>query len=152
MAVLAVATFGVNNFTRAQTITSVVWRRSGGFAGLVETLTIESDGSVSLTSNITGEKEHTLIQTNWTDLLSLIEDTGFTEFDALYEPRTGTADFFTYRLEVKKGSRAKQVEWVDDWASKIQLPDGLKDVEEYMLSIIAHACNECSRARESLTA
>jgi len=97
---------------------------------------MESDGSISLSSNILGDREFTLTKAELTDLLSLIENTDFTRFDAVYEARTSTADFFAYRLEVKKRSKAEQVEWVDDWASKNPLPDELKEVEEHMISII----------------
>ena len=118
------------------TITGVVWQRSGGFAGINETLEIESDGSVTLSSNLLGGNQFILSETEWNQLLSVIENSGFTGFEASYEPRSGVADFFIYSLEVKKGSSTKQVEWVDDWASESELPEGLKDIEEHILSII----------------
>lgn len=118
------------------TITGIIWQRSGGFAGLDETLEIEPDNSVTLYSNLLGEKEFTLSEIEWNQLLSVIENSGFTEFEASYEPRSGVADFFTYSLAVTRGSSTKQVEWVDDWASETELPDGLKDIEEHILSII----------------
>jgi len=118
------------------TITGIIWQRSGGFAGLDETLEIEPDGSVTLYSNLLGEKEFTLSETEWNQLLSAIENSGFIGFEASYEPRSGVADFFTYSLTVTRGSSAKRVEWVDDWASMSELPDGLKNIEEHILSII----------------
>jgi hypothetical protein len=45
-------------------------------------------------------------------------------------------EFFTYSLTVKRGSNIKRVEWIDDWASKSELPEGLKEIEGHMLSII----------------
>ncbi len=118
------------------TITGIMWQRSGGFAGLDETLEIWPDGSVMLSSNFLGEKEFTLSETEWNHLLSVIKNSGFTGFKASYEPRSGVADFFTYSLTIKRGSGTKQVEWVDDWASETELPDGLKAIEELVLSII----------------
>jgi len=118
------------------TITGITWQRSGGFAGLDETLEIEQDGSVTLYSNLLGEKEFTLSTTEWNQLLSVIDNSGFTGFEASYEPRSGVADFFTYSLTVTRGSSTKRVEWVDDWASMSELPDGLKDIEKHILSII----------------
>jgi hypothetical protein len=113
-----------------------MWQRSGGFAGIDETLEIEPDGSVTLHSNLLGEKEFTLSETEWNQLLLVIENSGFTGFKTSYEPRSGVADFFTYRLAVTRGSSTKRVEWVDDWASESDLPDGLKNIEEHVLSII----------------
>jgi hypothetical protein len=118
------------------TITGIMWQRSGGFAGLDETLEIELDGSVTLYSNLHGEKEFTLSETDWNNLLSVIKNSGFTGFEMSYEPGSGVADFFTYSLAVKRGSSTKRVEWVDDWASESELPIGLKDIEEHILSIV----------------
>jgi len=117
-------------------ITGILWQRSGGFAGLDETLEIEPDGSVTLYSYLLGEKEFTLSEAEWNNLLSVIENSGFTGFEELYEPGSGVADFFTYSLAVERASGTKRVEWVDDWASESELPVGLKDIEEHILSII----------------
>jgi hypothetical protein len=118
------------------TITGIIWQRSGGIAGLDETLEIKSDRSVTLSSNLLGEREFSLSESEWHYLLSVIENSGFTGFEAMYESKTGVADFFAYSLSVKRDSSIKRVEWVDDWASKSELPDGLKEIEEQMLSII----------------
>jgi hypothetical protein len=118
------------------TISAIVWRRSGGFAGLDETLEVESDGSVILYSNFIGEKGFMLSETELSQLLSVIENSGFTGFEASYEPRSDVADFFKYSFSISRGSSTKLVEWVDDWASEVELPDGLKDIEEAFLSII----------------
>jgi hypothetical protein len=64
-------------------ITGVVWRRSGSFAGLEETLAIGSDGSAALSSNFLGEAEFTLTDAEWEELSALIAVSGFMEFDAM---------------------------------------------------------------------
>jgi hypothetical protein len=130
--------FSVNYYfvSRPRPITGIMWLRSGGIAGLEETLEIEPDGSVTFSSNLLGEKEFSLSESDWINLLSVIDNSGFNGFEALYESKTGVADFFTYSLTVNRGSNTKRVEWVDDWASKSELPDGLKDIEEHMLSVI----------------
>jgi hypothetical protein len=118
------------------TITGIVWARTGGFAGLDETLEIESDGSVTLFSDFIGEKEFSLSEDEWEDLVSLISNSGFDEFKEVYGPKAGVADFFTYSLTVNRDSSMIRVEWVDDWASETELPGGLKDIEGRILSII----------------
>ncbi len=66
LAVLVVALAGAillyNNFLTKPTleVTGIIWRRSGGFAGLEETLTVEINGSVALTSSFLGDSEFTI--------------------------------------------------------------------------------------------
>ncbi len=119
-----------------QNITGVAWSRSGGFAGIDETLTIGSDGSAALSSRFLGEVEFTLAEEEWEELGALIDDSGFMEFDATYGAKAGVADYFSYRLTVEMDSTSKQVQWVDEWASKGDLPEGLTEVGEGILDII----------------
>ncbi len=119
-----------------QEITGVVWGRSGGFAGLDETLIIGSDGSAALSSRFLGETEFILAEEEWEELGALIEDSGFMEFDATYGAKAGVADYFSYSLTVEMDSTSKQVQWVDEWASKGDLPEGLKEIGEGILDII----------------
>jgi hypothetical protein len=116
-------------------VTGIVWRRSGGFAGFGETLTVGSDGSVALSSNFLGEVEFTLIEEEWEGLGALIADSGFMELDENYGAKSGVADFFTYSLTVELGSTSKKVQWVDDWASAEELPPGLGDIGEDILAL-----------------
>ena len=120
----------------APEITGIVWRRSGGFAGFDETLTIGSEGSVALSSNYLGEVEFTLTEEEWGVLGALITDSGFIELDANYGAKSGVADFFTYSLTVELDSTSKKVQWVDDWASEEELPSGLGDIGEAILALI----------------
>ena len=61
LVVVAVAAAAVYYFSfmvkPAPEITGIVWRRSGGFAGFDETLTIGSEGSAVLSSNYLGDAE-----------------------------------------------------------------------------------------------
>jgi hypothetical protein len=91
IAVLITTLFGVYYFVlKPRPITGIMWLRSGGIAGLDETLEIEPDGSVTLFSNLLGEKEFSLSENEWINLLSVIENSGFTGFETLYESKTGS--------------------------------------------------------------
>jgi hypothetical protein len=118
-------------------ITGVVWRRSGSFAGLDETLAIGSDGSAALSSNFLGEAEFTLTDAEWEELSALIAVSGFMEFDAMYraKSRADAADYFSYSLTVEIDSTPKQVQWVDQWAAVEELPEGLEEIWEWILGI-----------------
>jgi hypothetical protein len=117
-------------------VTGVVWRKSGGFAGFDETLTMGSDGSASLTSNFLGEAEFTLTGAEWGSLVALIEASDFMELDDEYGAKSGVADFFTYSLTVETDSVSKKVQWVDDWASEKELPQALGGMWEDILALI----------------
>lgn len=119
-----------------QNITGITWSRSGGFAGIDETMTIGSDGSTAISSNFLGDSEFTLTDAEWKELVALIEDSGFMELEATYGAKAGVADFFSYSLTVEMDSTSKQVQWVDEWASKGDLPEGLEEIGEMILSII----------------
>ena len=137
VAIAAVAVFAYSFlWNPPQNITGVAWSRSGGFAGIDETLTIGSDGSIALSSNLLGDTEFTLTEAEWDELVALIEDSGFMELEATYGAKAGVADFFSYSLTVEMDSTSKQVQWVDEWASKGVLPEGLAEVGEGILDII----------------
>jgi hypothetical protein len=137
VAIAAVAVFAYTSLMNPpQEITGVSWRRSGGFAGLDETLTIGSDGSAVLVSRFIMDAEFTLTEVEWEALGTLIGDSGFMELDAVYGAKAGVADYFSYSLTVEMDSTSKQVQWVDGWASKGDLPEGLMEIEEGILDII----------------
>ena len=120
----------------SQEITEIAWQRTGGFAGLDETLIIKSDGSTYLSSNILGEKEFTLSESELVSLTTIIVDSGILKIDASYGPKAGATDFFSYSIRIDSDSKSTRIEWVDDWASKEELPEGLVDIGERLLTII----------------
>jgi len=137
VAIAAIAVFAYSFlWNPPQNITGIAWSRSGGFAGIDETLTIGSDGSASLSSNFLGDSEFTLTEAEWEELVALIEDSGFMELEATYGAKAGVADFFSYSLTVDMDSTSKEVLWVDEWAAKGGLPEMLGDISEGILSII----------------
>jgi hypothetical protein len=79
LAVSITTLFGVYYFgLRPRPITGIMWRRSGGIAGLDETLEIEPDGSATLSSNLLGEKEFSISENEWNNLLTVIENSSHT--------------------------------------------------------------------------
>jgi len=137
VAIAAIAVFAYSFlWNPPQNITGITWSRSGGFAGIDETLTIGPDGSASLSSNFLGDSEFTLTEAEWEELVALIEDSGFMELEATYGAKAGVADFFSYSLTVDMDSTSKEVLWVDEWAAKGGLPEMLGDISEGILIII----------------
>jgi hypothetical protein len=120
----------------SQEIKRIVWRRSGGFAGLDDTVTIESDGSVALSSSFLGEAEFSLSGSEWEALRALVEVSDFMELNAIYRAKSDVADYFSYELTVETDSTSKRVQWVDEWALEGDLPEGLMDIGDQILIII----------------
>jgi hypothetical protein len=117
-------------------ITGIVWYRSGGFAGLDDTMTIELDGSVALSSRFLGKVEFTLSESEWKAFRDLISASGFMELDSNYKARSDVTDYFSYELTVETDSTSKKVKWVDEWASESTLPEGLLDIGNEIIEII----------------
>jgi hypothetical protein len=137
VAVVAVTLIFYSSMVKpSQEISKIIWRRSGGFAGLDDTLVIESDGSVMLSSRFLGEAEFTLSKSEWASVKALIEDSGFMELNAVYKAKPNVADYFSYALTVETDSTLKQVQWVDEWASENDLPVELVDIGDRILVII----------------
>ncbi len=117
-------------------IIKLTWNRSGGFVGLNEKLTIKPDGSAIYRSNLFGDGEFDLTESEIEDLQSLLKDVSFFELDDSYDAKMGAADYFSYRLTVQTTSDEKTVEWVDSWATEKTLPRGLEEVQIHIQGII----------------
>ncbi|MCW3975391.1 MAG: hypothetical protein O2U61_00515 [Candidatus Bathyarchaeota archaeon] len=147
---LAISALYIHQFTSQEgEITKLTWNRSGGFIGLNEKLTIESDGSAMYKSNLFGDGELDLTESEFKDLQSLLKDVSFFELDDSYDAKMGTADYFTYRLTVHTTSDEKTVEWVDSWAAEKTLPRGLEKTQIHIQSIIEEIHLKIGASREA---
>jgi hypothetical protein len=116
--------------------TEIEWTRSGGFIGLNEELIIESDGSMSYSSNPFGDGSLMLTEVELEDLLSQMDEALSTGLDDAYIARSGVADFFQYQLTVRKDSEIETVQWVDSWAAEKTIPNNLEEIQLIILSLI----------------
>ncbi len=62
-------------------VTSIVWERSGGFAGTAEKLALEANGSATLSSNLIDVVEFMLSQNEWETLLNIIDESNIMSLD-----------------------------------------------------------------------
>ena len=69
-------------------------------------------------------------------LTTIIADSGLLKINASYGPKASASDFFSYGIRIDRDSKFTHIEWVDDWASKEELPEGLIEIGELMLKII----------------
>jgi len=112
------------------------YTKSGGIAGIQESIAIDSDGNLALNK---GEQKqvYTLSQQDLSDLKGIIIENGFFELEqTAYEPKRGTADFFSYELEVALGNSTNAVNWVDDWATEQKIPDELHNIQQAVENLV----------------
>jgi len=116
-------------------IVKLTWQRTGGFAGLSETLVIEADGSATYTYDrfcfcLT---EYVLAPDEMEELLDRVRSL---ELNRTYGAKAGAADYFVYRLTLEATSDEGTVEWVDDWAAEEALPGELLELQSYIEDLI----------------
>jgi hypothetical protein len=87
----------------------VIYRRSGGFAGVSEQWTIYPDGRITASDGRTGQVTVQQVE----QLLSDIEALGFFELDSRYMPANTCCDRFTYEITARRGDRMHTVTTMD---------------------------------------
>ena len=117
----------------SEAVTRITWEKTGGVAGLSELLIIDANGSASYHSNWLGDAKVVLDENQVTELMSRVNSITVSKE---YPPKSGVADYFTYRLTLHTASSIKTVTWVDEWASAETLPKELLDIQTYANGII----------------
>jgi hypothetical protein len=74
----------------------------------------------------TGERQ--LSDAKVQEIRQAIAGSGFFAMDSVYPPRQGPADYFSYSLTITMDGRTHSVSWVDDFATSVPVPEGLKDI------------------------
>ncbi|MDA4113980.1 MAG: hypothetical protein OK474_08035 [Thaumarchaeota archaeon] len=107
----------------------VEYTKTGGIAGVSDTLVIRDDGSATLTSTHGISFNGTVSAAELSELEHVIA----TNLDGIspttLQPRSGAADYFGYRLAVTNGTGTTRIVWVDQWAVNGTFPDGLKVIQ-----------------------
>ena len=100
----------------------IVFRRSGGLAGVSESWVIYEDGRVVYQEEIKGESATGEIHVQeLAGLLGLIEERGFFSFSDSYMPQNICCDRFSYEITVLKDGQSKTVTAIDG----AEAPEGL---------------------------
>ncbi|MEW5986129.1 MAG: protealysin inhibitor emfourin [Chloroflexota bacterium] len=89
--------------------TTITYQRSGGFAGVMEEYTIQSDGTVATKDGRTFQVEAAQVA----QLVEDIEALGFFDLTGDYLPDDTCCDRFEYILTVTKGDQSNTVMTVD---------------------------------------
>lgn len=109
--------------------------KSGGIAGINERLAFDAMKSFDSKTNITfyqstlgttGQRQ--ISDAKVQELRQTIAESGFFAMDSFYPPRQGPADYFSYSLTITMDGRTHSVSWVDDFATSVPVPEGLKNI------------------------
>lgn len=85
--------------------------RSGGIAGITKDITIYSQNHTLVQQSRIGNSSFSI---NDSDLKTAIMQSKFFNLvQKSYSPTPGSADYFTYSLEIKQGPFSNKVEWTD---------------------------------------
>ncbi len=88
---------------------AIIFRRSGGFAGVDEQWVIYTDGRIERPVGEQGKVDEQQVQT----LLESIEDAGFFDLNDSYIPVNTCCDRFTYVITVQHNNQTKTVTTID---------------------------------------
>lgn len=122
------------------------YTKSGGIAGINERIAFESQASFdSGTKIIKFYRDLSVIEKRLSDesaevVKQAISDNNFFELDGSYPPKdTGVADYFSYSLTITLNGTTHSVSWVDDFASSVPVPEGLKTIVASIVEAYASA-------------
>jgi hypothetical protein len=108
---------------------SLSWKKSGGFAGVNEELTVSVEGDVLVTNRANLEKSSLRLSPDehW-NLFESLYDLDLKDLDGdEYRATGGAADYFSYELDIALGGSSVELRWVDHWACEVPLPGALID-------------------------
>jgi hypothetical protein len=103
--------------------------KTGGIAGISDTLVIRDDGSATLTSTHGVSFDGTVSAAELSELKHVIATNLGSISTTTLQTKAGAADYFGYRLSVTNGMGTTQIAWVDQWAVNGTFPDGLKVIQ-----------------------
>jgi len=118
------------------------WTRTGGIAGLQETLVVATNGSWVIeemipAGSISKRVSGTLNASRLNELIDFFSGSDLAALNGTsFAPRSGAADYFRYRIEVVLGGRLILVEWVDPWACAEQLPKVVADTQKFLSELV----------------
>jgi hypothetical protein len=130
---LALAT-GVLTYYQAphatsQTVFRLELTKTGGIAGVNDTLVIKDNGLATLTSKYGVSFNRTLGAVEFSELKYVIARNLDSVSPRTLQAKAGAADYFGYRLLVTTDTRTTEIFWVDQWAVNGTFPEGLKAIQ-----------------------
>ncbi len=112
------------------------YSRSGGIAGVNDTLLIAGDGSVTFTSRYGHSFSGTLGTVEFSELRTVMTANIGKVSPAHLVAKSGAADYFSYGLEVRSEGVSSAVSWVDRWATDGPIPEALVTVQDEIQKLV----------------
>ena len=107
--------------------------RSGGFAGMTTTITVQADGTVSITNSSEALPEAVLPQPELDELHAIVSDPEFADLRETYVPPGGVCcDLYTYTVTAEVGDRMIE----STTADTVETPRNLQQVISILTGLI----------------
>ena len=103
--------------------------KTGGIAGLNDTLVIRDNGLATLASKFGVSFNRTVGTVEFAELKHVIASNLDSISPRTLQVKAGAADYFAYRLVVSNDSRTTEISWVDQWAVNGTFPEALKVIQ-----------------------
>ncbi len=105
------------------------FHKTGGIAGVNDTLTVRGDGSATVVSRYGDSFNGTVPSVEFSELKQVIARNLDGISPRTLQARAGAADYFGYRLAVTTTAGTTQLLWVDQWAVNGTFPEGLSALQ-----------------------
>jgi Intracellular proteinase inhibitor len=103
--------------------------KTGGIAGVNDTLVVRDDASATLSSRYGASFDSTVGAVEFSELKHVIAASLGDTSPGTFQARAGTADYFGYRLAVTTDTGTTVLLWVDQWAVNGTFPQGLSAIQ-----------------------
>ncbi len=104
--------------------------KTGGIAGVNDTLTVRADGSATVVSRYGASFNATVPPVEFSELRQTIAANLNSVSPRTLQAKAGAADYFGYRLSVATGAGTTELLWVDQWAANGTFPQGLSAIQD----------------------
>ncbi len=103
--------------------------KTGGIAGVNDTLIVRDDGSATLSSKYGVSFNGTVGPVEFSELKQVITTNLDDTAPGTFQARGGVADYFGYQLAVTTDAGTTKLLWVDQWAVNGTFPEGLSVIQ-----------------------
>lgn len=121
----------ISYFTKISNNYLFKYERTGGIAGFKEEIEVYDNGKIVYKDLKKGEEIEINLDEKLTQLLKYLYDKIVKISPISIGAKMGTADFFTYKLNIN----GKNFEWVDTWATEKEIPNEILEFHTFISMI-----------------
>ena len=112
----------------------LTFSREGGIAGITQSISIDTQNNLIEVSGFNSKTLGPISTEDMQLLWDIISENQFFELDSVtYPPVEGSADYFTYTLDVVTSPKSNTITWTD---TSEKIPDSVKTIAQHVESIV----------------